>query len=376
MQWQLFNEIIEDGMLTGYLLDFCKDNFCCENFEFLLAVKKLHDLFSAGNWVSWRELDDASEDDPLYAKSEKVFDQLFDAAHRDQIQTEIQLLWKHFLDPAKATAEVCLAYDILDNTQRRMNFYKSYGPDVFTEATLEPTKSMVRDIMPRYMASPHCAEMLKRRHMRDSLPPISDLNIPLPTSTVRQSSKKLKLSTQEGRFEYSCVLDNYCRDYFLYEVFLRYLKKSVCEENLLCYRAIDVFKQNMASEAKKVEGMDMAWIIYFYFLCVGAAAEVSVSHTVRYNISRKMCKLEVDMFDDIQQSIKLMLDEQLLTFRMSSDFADLQVLLERRTKEGSSKVFPESRTVESPMPSPAGSTAKNFFLVSWCFGTPPVIEPA
>jgi hypothetical protein len=366
LQWELFNEIIEDGMLTGYLLDFCRENYCCENFEFLLAVKKFHDLFTTGHWVSWRELDAVPETDALYAKSKKVFEEVFDAAHEKQIETEITLLWQHFLDPAKATAEVCLAYDILDNTQRRMDFFKSYGPNVFAEATLEPTKTMVRDIVPRYMASSQYMDMLKRRQMRDSLPPVSDLKIPFPQSRI--SSKKQNLSTSEGRFEYSCVLENYIRDYFLYDKLLKYLQKSVCGENLLCYRAIDVFKQYMVLDSKKEEGLEMGWIIYFYFLCVGASQEVSVGHDVLYNISRNMCKLEINTFDDIQKSIRLMLEEQLISFRMSSDFADLQVLLAKRDKEGSSKVAPEVGSDAAVNGSPR--TSRSFF-VSWCFGASP-----
>lgn len=370
LRWELFNEIIDDGMLTGYLLDYCRVNYCCENFEFLLAVKKFHDLFTSGDWVPWRELDAVSEDDPLYAKSLKVFEEVFDAPHRDQIEKEIELLWKHFLDPTKASAEVCLAYDILDNTQRRMTFFRSYGPDVFAEATLEPTKSMVRDILPRYMSSSHCAEMLKRRSMRDNLPPACDLKIPFPQNLNRRSSKKMKLSTQEGRFEYSCNLDNYCRDMFLYEKFLKYLQKSVCDENLLCYRAIDMFKQNMTadsgSSSRQEDCAAMGWIVYFYFLCVGASHEVSVSHDVRNNISRNMCKLDVHTFDDIQKSIRLMLEEQLITFRMSADFAELQVLLAQRDQNNNSDLYADDDHKNN-------NQGRNSFLVSWCFGAPPVL---
>lgn len=318
MQWELFNEIIEDGMLTGFLLSFCQEHYCCENFEFLLAVKRFHDLFVTSGWTAWRELDSVPASDPLYVQSEKLFDEVFDTVHQEQIKTEISLLWRKYLEPTSATAEVCLPYEILDNTERRMQYYRAYGPDVFAEATLEPTKAMVRDIMPRYLVSTQYMLMNKRRAVRDSLPHGSELKVPSPKLPATHERPR----TREAIFAYCCDLDNYMMDDYLYNGLLVYLKKIVSAENLLCYRGIEVF-QELMKENSTEDAIAMAWTLYFFFLCVGSSHEVSVRNDVRYDISRKMCNPDSEMFDVIKRSLRIVLDELLVQYRMTIDFSTM-----------------------------------------------------
>ena len=223
-----------------------------------------------------------------------------------EIVGEIQRLFKLYLDPTSATAEVCLPFECVENTRRRMKYFKAYGPDVFAEATGEPTKALVRDVMPRFMMSERCKQMYRRREERTQELP-SSINIPAPklNNSLRKSGKMKELLTPEAIDEYVNDFNNYCKDVTLYEALLVYLKKMVAAENLLCYRAIDVFEQCVSSAGSTEQGVSTAWMIYRYFLVSGSPYEVSVDPKKLYTISRKMCKPEAGMFDHMKVSLDL-----------------------------------------------------------------------
>lgn len=322
---ELFNIILSDGMLTGYLLNFCQEHYCNENLEFLLAVKKFSNLFilQKDKWLHYTQLDLLTEDDTLCIQNKNLFNELFDEFQQKQIEYELNYIWKYYLEPTNAIIEVCLPYEILDNTQRRIRLFKIYGPEIFDEAIVEPTKSMVRDIMPRYVSSEQFQEMMHRKNLCMYLPLAQDLKIPFPTS-----SRIIKLAnlTSENIFNYTCDLNNYIKDKFLYNTFLIYLQNSMCAENLLCYRALDLFYDYMNNDNKK-DGYELAWTIYYYFLCIGSAFEISLNYHIRYEVSKRMCKLDINTFDQVLKSLKISLEEQLMEYRMTMDFIHLQELL-------------------------------------------------
>ena len=46
-----------------------------------------------------------------------------------------------------------MAAKVAENTKRRMKLLDLYGPDVFSEALLDPLKTINRDVLPRFLAS-------------------------------------------------------------------------------------------------------------------------------------------------------------------------------------------------------------------------------
>lgn len=326
-QWALFNEIVEDGMLTGYLLQFCRESYCAENFEFLLAVKKFHYLFAADSWTEWQSLDRAQPSDALYTDSIKEFDSMCNDALKSRIEKEMENIWATYLDPTNASAEVCLPYDVVENTKRRMKEYKAYGPDVFAEATLEPSKCLVRDIMPRYMTSEQYEDMLEKKQARLNLPDANKLVIPAPSIRNRV---KIDLSSPEMMQAYINTIDNYVTDCVLYNQLLTYLKRIIASENLLVLRAIDVFEHCMVTPEEEELAIDIAWIIYNYFLSIGSAYEISISKAMLYDISRKMCLVESGMFAGVVASTRAVLEEHLSQFRTSPEYGEIPELLKLR----------------------------------------------
>ena len=330
-QWALFNEIVEDGMLTGYLLEFCRESYCAENFEFLLAVKKFHYLFAVDKWTEWKALDSMKQTDELYIESVELFKSMCNDARTLQIEKEMEDIWATFLDPTNASAEVCLPYDVVENTKRRMLEYQAYGPDVFAESTLEPSTCLVRDIMPRYMTSDQYRDMLEKKEDRLHLPPASKLVVPAPRMTTNtNASSKMDLSSPTVLQVYINTIDNYVTDNILYNQLLVYLKRVIASENLLVLRAIDVFEHCIMTPNQEELAVDVAWIIYNYFLSVGSAFEISINKATLYDISRKMCKTETGMFDGVVASTKSVLEEHLLQFRTSPEFSLIPELINKR----------------------------------------------
>jgi hypothetical protein len=360
-QWDLLSEIVEDGMLTGYLLDFCNAHFCSENFEFLLTVKRFKYLFPTKIiWKSFQQLDNAPDSSSLVVEAIAQFNSVFDETHQNQILQEITNIWKLYLDPTSATAEVCLSYDVIENTKGRMEQFTRYGPEVFAEATIEPTKSMVRDIVPRYMASVQYTEMLRRKQMQQSLPSQSSLYIVAPRPNARRISHKTRHLTHDTAQAYMNDLENYTKDNILYEHFLIYLRKSVSSENLLCLRAIDVFEQCFSHTGTILEeGLKMAWDIYLYFICKGSSYEISRSNIELYDIGRKMHNPCRGMFDVIYRSTRNVLVDQFNSFRNTTEFhAILPILLERSKQlEAGDKINSDIGSVRiSKYTEPSGTT--------------------
>ena len=48
------------------------------------------------------------------------------------------------------------------NTKRRIELFDLYGPEVFSEALLDPIKTMHKDVLPRYLVSPCYIEIKAR----------------------------------------------------------------------------------------------------------------------------------------------------------------------------------------------------------------------
>lgn len=174
---RLFKEILRDDVKLGYLLAFSESQYCSENIKFIMYYKDFKDLF---------EYDFQNNNHPALPSregssngSQKSSSQGFsssrhsnfsldgfDGARFDQlkwneIERKMNIIWEKFLLP-KSNYEICISSDALENTKRRSINYRSYGPNVFEEAAADPIKTIVKDILPRFMQSNLFEEMNRK----------------------------------------------------------------------------------------------------------------------------------------------------------------------------------------------------------------------
>eukprot|EP00607_Mallomonas_marina_P004705 CAMPEP_0182429278 /NCGR_PEP_ID=MMETSP1167-20130531/25647_1 /TAXON_ID=2988 /ORGANISM="Mallomonas Sp, Strain CCMP3275" /LENGTH=297 /DNA_ID=CAMNT_0024612699 /DNA_START=99 /DNA_END=989 /DNA_ORIENTATION=- len=254
--------IIESPIRCGFLVAFCKHEYNLENMNFLIAVMRFKDILKMdGNaWTkSWRQLD------------EELQDRVFNIdGHDDDSEAEVSTSWPSTKVNRKAAVEtmqkiideyiyddapyeICCSKQIQANTLRRANLIDFYGPEVFNEATVDPIKTMKKDILPRFLSSVDFAHMKERLESCATLPSPSELTVPKPNKKCIDNAS-LESFPPNRKFE----LNEFLECEILYGEFMRYLFKCVCSENLSCLRMINIFEELMSQDHLE-EAEELAW---------------------------------------------------------------------------------------------------------------------
>ena len=186
---------------AGYLLSYAVSEHSSENIRFLIAVDEYRDHLSAdmaawddvrsGN--SWQDVDNRlSIDEALgvgqrtgrrasYATADETktgsrvaanFEPNWDYIARDTKWTSTMLqkdavlkhvraIWERYC-AASSPYEICIDKAMLARTGFRLRNVHHYGPLVFEEATIDPSKTVKKDMLPRFLASA-CYRDLKTR---------------------------------------------------------------------------------------------------------------------------------------------------------------------------------------------------------------------
>mmetsp|Transcript_11660 Transcript_11660/g.11693 ORF Transcript_11660/g.11693 Transcript_11660/m.11693 type:complete len:833 (+) Transcript_11660:34-2532(+) len=154
-------KILEDEIYSGFLMQYCESQFNTENLEFLRSVKRFKEHFASdlSSWPkSWMEIDeDALKDDSIIHMEWPS-----NIVNREAVVGEIKKIWDDHIDD-DADVAIFLPSAVLQRTKHRMGLVDLYGPEVFSEACIDPTKTIYSDIIPRFMFSPLYTEMHEQK---------------------------------------------------------------------------------------------------------------------------------------------------------------------------------------------------------------------
>mmetsp|Transcript_20672 Transcript_20672/g.18820 ORF Transcript_20672/g.18820 Transcript_20672/m.18820 type:complete len:378 (-) Transcript_20672:428-1561(-) len=338
---------LENPLYCGFLLKFCETEYNVENIRFIMAVDSFRDTVLARDrhtWhIHWKELDQKYLK-PLDSKlEEEILSQPwispFDVKEFDRL---IKNIWEDYLIDT-ARMQICMPGKVLENTSIRLKFKYIYGPDVFVEACIDPVKTIRRDILPRFVQSSIYKSFEELNKVDSTLLTLNNetLAMLLPDNNRFTKNKNIIASLpNDYKFELHEVLDTG----ILFYEFLVYLRQSVCSENLLCVRMINIFEDlydlNQINEAIK-----QAWRIYKTFIEADSTYEISLNHLCRKEIALKMAFPNQIMFETAKKSAYQALRNKFLTYQSSKQYDNLINVLKSKVEELSSN---SSKTNANP----------------------------
>jgi hypothetical protein len=232
---------------------------------------------------------------------------------------------------------------VLLKTRHRLENAHLYGGSVFEETLLDPIKTLRKDTLPRFLVSPIYKNMQRRLSTMIPLPKASDLDLPLPTKVLTAKWDDDKI-TNENLYQISMI--DMLHDRLLYTKLLAHCKSTFTDENLLCARAVEVFKYHFTNEKCSEAGIDMAWLIFRFFGAPGSVFEVSLSHRRKKELMLNLANPKIDMFDRMQDSAIQMLRANWCSFARSAEFEGLpsQILVVKREMDQD-----ENKRVRAPL---------------------------
>lgn len=312
---------IDHPIRCGYLLAFCETQYSSENINFIMEIDRFRDLMSSDkeSWPKpWKEIDEAigiglrqsnsmsAPINPLRQGPEELMlggeeDWPSSLIARDAVVEHVYFIWNKYLSDS-APHQICMPAKVLTNTKVRLENLHIYGREVFQEALMDPLKTLKRDVLPRFLSSKIYESYQSRIALIDGhLPTAKELELTPPTE-----SKVLYYAEDEIELNHLKTIDltDVVCDYILYDSFLKYLRAIMSSENLLCARAIEVYR-NYWVNVKKItpEIEDMAWIVFSYFVAQGSAFEVSVSHKRRKQVMQSLAAPSKQIFYRIDASV-------------------------------------------------------------------------
>lgn len=390
---RFLEDLLSNYVKTGFLMLFCESQYCTENIRFVVDVDKYKMLFLNDRvaWPSWKETDALGDDKELTHQ--------LDEGRIKVIEAQLADINSKYLS-STSEYEICMPTSVFRNTERRMKEYQYYGPTIFDEALVDPKITMLKDVLPRFVTSSYYEDMVY--FTSKSLPHYTSLDLPLPEDVQNTSaSNKRRIRNELSKLLSDVDVIDYCSDdinnYFLdpllYTVFLRYLRRIVCSENLLTVRAIDMyttmydnFIKHVGVIAKTAELLSvrsaletdyalcytcpptvspnettpapikgnhpipkvdiffgeiskdavlcMAWRIFYYFVCQGAPFECGgISAELYQTVCMRMARPSRDMFREVRACGMVSLDACFNNFKDTREFEVLVELVLKRSKD-------------------------------------------
>lgn len=325
--------LVNDSIGIGYLLAFCKTQYCVENISFVLEVQQYRDMFPVPSRPRgfWKNLDSEGDLSNLVLES-KIWPDLASSVrwpttdNCDEIEAKVRHIWSTFLIPS-AEMEICVAVKTYDNTVRRLQRIQAYGPELFEQAMIDPINVMQRDMLPRFLVCEYFRDM--KRHLTElkRLPGPADLSVPPPSESLLFENLRSSISEQEiTSVLENLVIGDVLSNKIVYTKFLQYLQSTMSSENLLCARSIQVFREKMrhilhnaSTRELCLDGpvSEQAWMIFKFFVCQGSCFEVSLSHRRRHEVMNTLASPTMSMFDKVEKSALSALAHHLTAFKRS-----------------------------------------------------------
>lgn len=375
--------VLHDPLSSGFLSKYCDAHFCSENMRFIVDIDRYEDQFHRDkkSWPKkhWRELDielniankTVEMKNADYNFDESFFFPLINGEYittqdwpstvitRDSIQEMVIQIWETYL-AKDAKYWICISLNILLNTIQRIKYVHLYGKEVFEEALIDPVKTIHRDIYPRFVTAEEFRLMKQYIASTESLPNASKLKLAKPPSIIFTRYNPRDIERGEIRF----TLQDLVEDHILYTEFLKYLEKIVSMENLLCLRAINIFKEAIVSKSReeKASALDHAWTIYKFFVAAGSSYEISISYALRKDLMRKLADPTVNMFEAMEQSAFSALRTHYQTYTTTKEYQELgKVCVAKRASVVASSTASSSTAN-------AGGASSNKSSSVGCFG--------
>ena len=201
-KFSTIESLIENNLCCGYLLKFCQREFTAENLMFILGVDEYRDFYAVDGttvWTnSWKDTDATVKiDEPVVEGADEVADSGYwpSATEKEHAHTAAANLYAKFLSN-DSPVQVCISESFMNKTQRRMKLLHMYGPHVFEEACLDPIKTMKKDVIPRFLVSDICDELMNQLALCDPLPITTLLDVSAPEDDT--ALKNVELNAGAG----------------------------------------------------------------------------------------------------------------------------------------------------------------------------------
>ena len=321
------DELLSNPLTAGYLLIFCQSQYNSENLNFIMEVDDYRDQFLGDRdlWksVRWKDIDTSmSSSTAVTATTDHDISSSSWVSVADKVTIEgiMNEIYDRYLCDDSST-QVGSSKEIQQRTRQRMKHVHLYGPYVFDEACLDPIKTMKKDILPRFLLSNVYRRMVQDVTMCEPPPPASDLKVPPPGCRLLTNAS-MDHFHDSRRFTLEEIIG--CLQ--LYNVFLAFLRRRVCAENLICVPMIAIFEDQM-HEDELVEGQATALKIYRYFVAPGSAFEVSLQHAKRKHVMRDIAQPKPHIFEFVRRSAYDQLKIHFEQFLQTPDYAHLSELM-------------------------------------------------
>jgi hypothetical protein len=326
-RYSTIESLIENPICRGYLLKFSESQFNSENINFITAVDHFRDEFfnvDKDMWsASWRDIDSEVENSE---KEGKLFSDTWNSeVNMMAIKTNIDnILHEYIFDHAQH--QVCISKCFISKTMKRIELLPLYGPHVFEESTVDPIKTMSKDVLPRFLRSNDFVAMINNLAFCDPLPPASSMKLTPPKKNLLNNNP-LEYFTVDREF----TLVQMLIAEVLFHFFRVYLEQLYCAENLLCVRMIDFFEE-LKSKNFDEEADEFAQDIYRYFVAAGSVYEISTMSKDRKNIMETLAVPKLGMFSRVRAAAYVVLEVNFVQFQGSGVYRELGRIM-RTVKE-------------------------------------------
>lgn len=342
--------VIHDPISSGFLFAYCEAHYCSENIRFVMEIDKFRDYFSLDVAVfgtqTYRQIDRtvglAVGELVSSDEMEREFESSLNSGSvipatswpskkvdRFAVLQMIKMIWDTFL-AKNSPSWICIPSRTLYNTIQRIKMLHIYGREAFSEALIDPIKTLHRDIYPRFLHSEHHAQLVRHASNINEKVAASSLRLPSPNHTALLKYSVDDLERGDIRF----TLRDLVEDRVLYNEFMKYLVVIVSAENLKCVRSINIFKEKFASAdpRDRAAAVEQVWTTYKYFVAVNAPYEVSMSHLRRKELMRELANPNLNTFHRVEKSALSALKVHFHTFAATKEYANLASVVLARSR--------------------------------------------
>lgn len=254
------------------------------------------------------------------------------------VEKMVKKIWDTYLSET-SHLEICVSPLAIINTVRRISYLDLYGPDAFSEALLEPLRTIQMDILPRFFVSKVYLKMRAFQLKSNPLPSAKSIRVPPPKKSTTLSRFQVVIF-EDKLFDLNEIL----QENFLYLEFLRYLEGIYCSESLLCVRMVLLFEEEV-SRKNFSEALKLSWYICNYFVRAGAAFEISLVHLERKEILLNLATPNLFMFSNLKRTAIRSLEANFRTYTLTSSYRGLGKMLIRVRKQEESYISFLNRNV-------------------------------
>lgn len=310
---------------------FSQECYNAENMLFLIEIEKFREALKPDKalWPgNYKEIDNLVAIDP--GKEWKWRSRI----NLTSVNEHIKYIYDNFINEG-SEHQICISTAVLGRTNERVALVAAYGRETFHEISIDPFRTLEKDILPRFVTSAAYRNLCEKLDMITHLPTGDTLVVEPPADET-----DLVMGSAFG-VDRKFSLDEILQTKFLYCAFLNNLKAKMSSENLLCKRLIILFKDKLA--AGDAAGADaIAWDIYRYFVAAHSAFEVSLEYAHKTELKFNLARPTMSMFDPLNRSVTEQLNSNFAEFKGSHSYSylarDLQVEVEHRKKSMSKGV--------------------------------------